>query len=1115
MRRFYLIISMLLVALFLFGQNTSDQSNYNVDVPPIPYLSPEAASLGRYGEIPVSEYTGVPDISIPLYTIKSGELEMPISLSYHASGIKVTQEATWVGLGWDLMAGGCITRVVSGTNDELYHSSLPRDHINGLLHEAEEQGNNLPYWTFGEYHWGIYNPGSIYSPDLFNYLVGRKIEPDIFRASFCGHTVNLYIDPETQLPKIVGKVDNNYKIVVNGINTANWSWEITDNQGIKYLFERDAQEKTYINESGNQGISTWGLTQIIHPQKGSIRFNFEETVSTVRPIPSVFELKRECTIGEKIIDCYKHYLSPIEEQHIEDNPPYNYLNPEPVISKTEAYIFKRYLQSINTECERMDFFLSDRLDMAGTTKKIDSIYIKSTIDPRANPIKVIFNYSYFQGTSEATECPYYKFFTVGDFKKLRLKLDAVTIGEKVYSFSYNNSTVPSKTSYSQDFWGYYNGEHNSSFLCTPNLKEIIDNGSARKIGTANRYVDASRMQFAMLTKITYPTNGYTLFTYEPNSFLCREWYPLAHDTKPRYSTNSETYSVDCNQMTSPIVRQAFSINENTTLDIVMSGASHGSEASLGGTIGKLYKVSQDTIEIRRFVIPENPESNRVDYSVNDTVLGIGNYLLYIDGTHIRYQDDFDDETHISLSAYIARDSTTYYDTYKGQSYGGGLRIKSIMNYDDNDSLIQSTQYSYTDSSGITTGILMLPIPQIKKDSIYIKGLSALGQSEEYWLRKWTTYTLSSHESVPSITSVNSVPVGYSLVTKTINNRVTKTHFYNRAPELYAHYDSNRFYMTYMNGKILKQSVIDKKSNSIMREKAYDYITLVDDYKQINAYAKDRTLGVIGNEVGFNGFDRYNIYVYPFMTQRIAPSIEIIKTKQGGCFVNDTIWYQYNSEYLMSSITKSTRIQRDRHQLEIKYPSDISSSLVADSMICRNMLDYPIETSIYCNGQIIEHSKNNYALCYGKPVLVEKLWASGTNDYHPRLLLTYDEHGNIVQAIKNNGSPVTFLWGYNNTLPVARIEGVSYGQVSSCVGSILLTYLNGSNPEYYINEIKRRLSGYKNMCSWYKFVPLVGLSSEHLPNGNYTNYEYDMYGRLKRILDRNNSVKSSFDYNYAR
>ena len=79
--------------------------------------SPESHALMQYSDIPVSLYTGIPDISIPIYTINVGNFSLPISLRYHASGIKVAQEASRVGLGWSLHAGGCISRTIQERDD--------------------------------------------------------------------------------------------------------------------------------------------------------------------------------------------------------------------------------------------------------------------------------------------------------------------------------------------------------------------------------------------------------------------------------------------------------------------------------------------------------------------------------------------------------------------------------------------------------------------------------------------------------------------------------------------------------------------------------------------------------------------------------------------------------------------------------------------------------------------------------------------------------------------------------------------------------------------------------------------------------------------------------------
>src|SRR5258706_16205672 len=50
--------------------------------------SPEAAGLGQYGNVPISLFTGTPSVSIPLYELKGNNLDLPISLSYNASGFK-------------------------------------------------------------------------------------------------------------------------------------------------------------------------------------------------------------------------------------------------------------------------------------------------------------------------------------------------------------------------------------------------------------------------------------------------------------------------------------------------------------------------------------------------------------------------------------------------------------------------------------------------------------------------------------------------------------------------------------------------------------------------------------------------------------------------------------------------------------------------------------------------------------------------------------------------------------------------------------------------------------------------------------------------------------------
>jgi hypothetical protein len=85
------------LCMFLFGLLTG--LNVTAQIPDMSksLLSPNAASLGIYGEIPVSLYTGTPDISIPLFEIEN--INLPVTLNYHASGVRPDQQTGWVGSG--------------------------------------------------------------------------------------------------------------------------------------------------------------------------------------------------------------------------------------------------------------------------------------------------------------------------------------------------------------------------------------------------------------------------------------------------------------------------------------------------------------------------------------------------------------------------------------------------------------------------------------------------------------------------------------------------------------------------------------------------------------------------------------------------------------------------------------------------------------------------------------------------------------------------------------------------------------------------------------------------------------------------------------------------------
>lgn len=145
--------------------------------------TPEASAFMKYGEESVSEYTGTADISVPLYTIKCKDIEIPITLQYDASGIKVEQEASWVGLGWNLMVGGCINYVCAGGHDMYGAPNIGNDVWTEYL--TSEIDHSLP--VFGKQDRVIKSQTRYYryhDGDKFNWMNRFPLRPQNFILSY-------------------------------------------------------------------------------------------------------------------------------------------------------------------------------------------------------------------------------------------------------------------------------------------------------------------------------------------------------------------------------------------------------------------------------------------------------------------------------------------------------------------------------------------------------------------------------------------------------------------------------------------------------------------------------------------------------------------------------------------------------------------------------------------------------------------------------------------------------------------------------------------------------------------------------------------------------------------
>lgn len=415
--------------------------------------SPEGSSLVRSVSNPVNYGTGVVGIQIPLYNISCGEMSVPISLSYQASGVKVRDVAGWTGLGWNLSTGGKITRVVRKRPDENgYCKSTDTLQCDGY------QASQLEKWgtKFDEWYNGSFDG----EPDLFYYeFSGRS---GMFVIDYTG---DIYPIPYEKLD--IQWIDKDYFI-------------ITDEKGCQYIFgDKDKEISAVATYSSNDPardtfsfVSTWYLSQMKDTRKNTINFEYvagKEQSSIDKQMNGTVYLEYTYTwvLGSR--DSTESY--------------------------TEMKVKPKYLRKIvTTNGEMLEFESNDDPTNTITNRRLSEIKIYSTADRYLKSIK--FDYSYFGNTCK------------------RLKLDKVyeACNDKtipVSHFDYAAWYIPNMETLDFDHWGYYNGANNKSNFVKGYYQSVYLPG-------ANREANLLYAQSGILKRVYTSTGGYTEYEYELN-----------------------------------------------------------------------------------------------------------------------------------------------------------------------------------------------------------------------------------------------------------------------------------------------------------------------------------------------------------------------------------------------------------------------------------------------------------------------------------------------------------------------------------------------------------------------------------------------------------------------
>lgn len=528
----------------------------------------------------VSLQNGTPDITIPLYSISdaSNGLGTSVNLNYvGGNGIKVDGMASPVGTGWEIMAGGSITRITNGEPDDQKQNGTFSPYTSPTIAPSTifnpPPPTNQQSFLQRQYVDNYYPNGYLYSEfdptisvtnggayqflgqGLHKDLPDPKFiadrEMDVFQFEFNGRNGTFSI-AKTQSKKdvIVHNIkDSKLQIEIeydeNAINSSIRTTinkiSITDETGIKYVFEEmELTEAVKYEKRVTYSLGSNTPNNIVF-------YSYSSSLSVTNDIP-IME-----GVGTGQYVCNKWMLTkiinPLTNKSIEFsyqtaivNMPgphnvssfsYGTKNSTSVVINLISQKFKRIKSISNEYGDKIDFQYSiDREDVPGD-KILESISIQKNNQEIS---RYNFEHGYFfkQTIRDISDV-----FLNSEISFLRLCLKEVQkVGmndekDAPYKFEYETNPsnplaiYPPAFCFFKDHWGYFNSHGNRP----PNIinnyvpetgkpysnqfyTEALDNNYSQVKNICTSSINLAAT--GLVTSLTYPLGGKINYEYEQN-----------------------------------------------------------------------------------------------------------------------------------------------------------------------------------------------------------------------------------------------------------------------------------------------------------------------------------------------------------------------------------------------------------------------------------------------------------------------------------------------------------------------------------------------------------------------------------------------------------------------
>ncbi|MCK4700573.1 MAG: hypothetical protein KAT38_09570, partial [Bacteroidales bacterium] len=418
---------------------------------------------------------------------------------------------------------------------------------------------------------------------------------------------------------------------------------------------------------------------------------------------------------------------------------------------------------------------------------------------------------------------------------------------------------------------------------------------------------------------------------------------------------------------------------------------------------------------------------------------------------------------------------------------GGLRVKSILNMDNESDTLTIKNFSYrmdnepeTHSSGV---LLSYPVYHDKPDEIYFgpEGGISFGDCIPITLysqgKNALGTTSGSHIGYREVT-VSQPGAGrtvYTYYSPNDNPDISNTAF--PFPPTTS-YDWKR--------GMLKEKKIYTENGNIRLKEIYEYNPAGDitnlrvipglkvvqrspDIDEINIYEKYMTVA------GWN-----------IQTNKSITKFDV----NGNNPVTTEETYTYSTQHLRMIVSETENSDGSTIKTNLYYPEDIANPSTSVNELISRHINSLVKSETFNNGNRIRGKQLQYKI-FQDPVRVLPYQTEELEGETYVLKTTfdkYDEYSNLLQFHRKDDIFYSFNWDDQNNYPIAEI-----------VNSEHRTELTGYPEEARITR--------------YTYQPLVGIGSVTDPNNVSTYYTYDPMGRLTTIFDQDHHIIKQTDYSY--